>query len=281
MDLRILLIVFGVFGTILFLLISRYMVRGVNLYESKVMGDINRNMRDSFIFLDPKKLFVGTLILTSFMVLLLFFATNIIFAILGGAVCLFAPNFIVNFLRKKRLEQFIYQLPDCLNAVSASLRAGSNLSRAFEMAAIEQVPPMSQELAIVMSEYKIGRSFEDALKNLHKRIPMQEVELLNTAIAISSTVGGNLATTLDSLADTLREKAQIEGKIQALTAQGRMQAWLAMLLPIAVGYMIYKREPEAMSAMFTEPVGWAVSAVLICMMLLANYVIRKIVNIDV
>lgn len=281
MDIRILLLLFGIFGTIVFLFVSRYMIRGVNLYENKVMGDINRNMRDSFIFLDPRKLFVGTLALTAAVTIFLFFATNVVLALLGGVVCLLAPNFIVNFLKKKRLEMFIYQLPDCLNAVSASLKAGSNLSRAFELAAVEQVPPMSQELAIVMSEYKIGRSFEDALKNLHKRIPMQEVELLNTAIAISSTVGGNLAKTLDSLAYTLREKAQIEGKINALTAQGRMQAWLAMVLPVAVGYMIYQREPEAMSVLFTEPVGWAVSAVLLCMMMLAYYIIRKIVNIDV
>ena len=78
---------------------------------------------------------------------------------------------------------------------------------------------------------------------------------MNSAIAISQSVGGNLADTLDTLADTLREKAQVEGKIDALTSQGRMQGWVASLLPVGVALMLNKQEPEAMRVLYTEPIG--------------------------
>ena len=106
-------------------------------------------------------------------------------------------------------------------------------------------------------------------------------ESATCAISISRSVGGNLADTLETLAKTLREKAQIEGKINALTAMGRMQGWVVGLMPVAVMLMLRHQEPEGMKALFNEPIGWATMVVIGILMAVAAMMIRKIVNIDI
>jgi tight adherence protein B len=146
---------------------------------------------------------------------------------------------------------------------------------------MRQPPPLSQEFSLVVAEHRVGRDLSEALEELSVRIPRQELELFTAAVSISRSVGGNLADTLDSLAKTLSEKMHIEGKISALTASGRAQGWVVSLLPVAVGAVLFKQQPQAMGMLFTEVFGWVVLAIISCMMILAVFMIRKIVNIDV
>jgi tight adherence protein B len=151
----------------------------------------------------------------------------------------------------------------------------------MQQIAEQQPPPISQEFMVILSEYKMGRPLEDSLMDMYKRINRQEVDLLISAISISRSVGGNLADTLETLAKTLREKAQIEGKIDALTSMGRMQGWVVGLIPVAVMLMLRKQEPEGMNALFNEPIGWITLAGIALLMFIAVMMIRKIVNIDI
>jgi tight adherence protein B len=100
-------------------------------------------------------------------------------------------------------------------------------------------------------------------------------------VVVSHQVGGDLAGTLDMLAATLRERAQVEERIMALTAMGRMQGRVMMVLPVAVGGMLYLQQPLIMVRLVTEPIGWAVIALAAGMMGVASVAIRRIVAIDV
>ena len=210
------------------------------------------------------------------------------FVILGspGAVCglvggLCLPHFALLRLRRRRADQFIFQLPDALHALSATLRAGVNLPKGLEQLASWQPAPLSQEFGLVLSEYQIGRDLSDALDNMHRRIERPELEILNSAINVSRTVGGNLADTVESLAFTLQEKATVEGKINALTAMGKIQGWVVSFIPLAIGAAMFALDPSRMYPLFTEVSGWITLAIVAVMMLMAVIVIRKIVNIDV
>jgi len=162
-----------------------------------------------------------------------------------------------------------------------SLRAGSNLSRAMTLVVEQQPAPISQEFAIVVSDVKMGQQIEDALTRMYQRVESTEVELFTSAVAISRSVGGNLADTMETLSDTIRERLQIEGKIKALTAMGKAQGVVVGAVPIGMLAVLYNREPEAMHALFTTVPGWWVCALLVIMGVLAFVIIRKIVNIDV
>ena len=268
-------------GTIFYLVAHKYLVAGFDAYERRSMSQFSSGLADNFMFMEPRTLFLGTMISMAVAGILALTTLGVIAAVIVIFLVAGAPFFILKFLKKKRVEKFVYQLPDCLSTVQMSLRAGSNFSRALSMVVEQQPAPISQELALVVAEARMGRSIEDALHSMYERVQSSEVELFVSAVAISRSVGGNLADTLESLSDTIRERLQIEGKIRALTAMGRAQGWVVGLLPLLVAYMLYKREPESISAFVTEPLGWLLSTLMILMACLAIYMIRKIIDIDV
>ena len=270
-----------VFGICLVLGSYQYLVQGAGLYQQQFVRKVGGTLKDSFLYLDPRILFFVNIALLLLAGLIGYFLLGAVGTIMAIVLTSLLPGFAMRTLRKKRAEKFVYQLPDCLSAMAAALRAGTNLTRAIEQAAQQQPIPISQELSLVIAEYKLGRDLNEALDQMYDRMRMPEVELFNSAVAISRNVGGNLADTLLILAETLREKAQMEGKIKAMTAMGRMQGWVVGLMPYVLGLILLRQEPGAMRALFFEPVGWLVLALLGIMTLIAVVMIKKIVNIDV
>ena len=119
------------------------------------------------------------------------------------------------------------------------------------------------------------------MANMEQRIPLQDFSMLVTALRINREVGGNLADTIESLGETLRRKAMMEGKIQSLTAQGRLQGIVMTGLPVLLAVLLNFMEPEAMSKLWTTALGWAVLGVIVVMEALGFFMIRKITSIDV
>ncbi len=197
------------------------------------------------------------------------------------AVIVLLPPFVYRTMRKKRLKRFEEQLPDGLAMISGAMRAGASLSIALESLVKEQPAPLSQEFELFLKEQRLGVDFELSLKSMAERVPLQDFNMLVTALLINKEVGGNLAETMETLADTLRKKAMMEGKIDGLTAQGRLQGIVMSALPIFIGVVLNFIEPEAMSKLWTTTLGWIVLTLIIIMEGLAYLMISKITNIDV
>lgn len=264
-----------------FILIYTIAGNGLKIYRSNFIKKVDHGLKKIFLFKDPETLFLFHILILMTGCLLGYWYADFTGLIIGATLTIALPGFLLQQLKTRRVNKFIYQLPDALNSLSATLRAGTNLTRAMEQIAEQQPHPICQEFTVILSEYKMGRKLDESLADMHKRINRQEVNLLISAITISRSVGGNLAETLETLAKTLREKAQIEGKIEALTAMGKMQGWVVGLIPVAVMLMLRKQEPEGMHALFNEPIGWLVLTGIILMMFIAIMMIRKIVNIDI
>jgi len=254
---------------------------GASRYRLAFLRRAAAALKYNFIVADPKTLFVVSITL---LVALGTIAT-VFFGPLGTIAAAFiatiGPRVGISLCARRRTARFVYQLPDALLALASALRAGSNLSKGLELLATRQPPPLGQEFRIVLAEYRVGRQLADSLEDLRKRMRTPELDLMNTALKVSRRVGGNLADTLESLARTLQEKAHIEGKIDALTSMGRAQGWVVGLLPVFVGLMLYRQQPERMSLLFTQWYGWVVLAVIATMMAGAAWMIHKIVAIDV
>lgn len=268
-------------GVIAFLCTYLFLISGAKIYRHSFVSRVGKGLKASFIFLDPRLLFAVNLIALAVGGLLGLWLAGVFGLIVSVIFIAILPGIILKLMRRRRIERFIYQLPDCLSGVASSLRAGTHLVRAIEQMVSQQPAPVSQEFAVVLSEYRMGRSLDQALTDMCRRIGSVEVELLTSAISISRTVGGNLADTVETLADTLREKGQMEGKIRALTAMGRMQGWVVGALPVLLLIVLYQKNPASMQPLFTEPLGWVTLAILAIMMTLAVLMVRKIVNIDV
>ena len=274
-------LVTAIFGIVGFVLLTRFVTHGAHIYEEQYLSRVAAGFKESFYLVNSKTLFVGNLLAMAIAGVVVFFLLGIIPAIVVIVVIALLPNIAMRLLRKRRSYLFVQQLPDALSAMASALRAGTSLTRVLEQVATQHPAPLSQEFSIALSEYRLGRDLEDSLEDVYRRVRKSEVELLNSAVTISRSVGGNLADTFDTLSETIREKLRVEGKIDALTSMGRMQGWVVCLLPFFVGFAIYKQEPEAMGALVFEPVGWLVFGVLVALMVIAIYLIRRIVNIEV
>ncbi len=204
--------------------------------------------------------------------------------VLGGATVVaiaLLPRFALRWLKKRRLDQLHGQLPDALLMLASGLRGGANLQQAMEGLSRDLSPPISQELALVVREQRLGVAFEDSIEHLAQRVPSQDMQLVSSALRISREVGGNLADTVARLGETIRKRLLMEQKIKALTSQGRLQGMVMTALPALIVLALLQIEPQAMGALFHTVRGWAVLAIAILFEVLGYFWIRKIVSIEV
>jgi len=239
-------------------------------------------LRDMFIDVSPAKLFYGNVTALVLVPGALWFATENPIFVAGAALAIvLLPKFAVAQLRKRRFKRFETQLPDALLMVSGALRAGASLTVAMEGMVKEQRPPLAQEFGLMLREQRLGVDFDAALRNMEARLPLPDFIMVVAGLRISREVGGNLADILETLADTLRRKHQMEGKIAALTAQGKMQGIVMTCLPLFLMLVLTQMEPEAMAPLYHTWYGWATLAVIGVMEVIGYVAIQKITTIDV
>jgi len=146
---------------------------------------------------------------------------------------------------------------------------------------VKQSPaPLNQEFGLLIKRMRLGVTLEDALLEMEKRIPMQSFVMASSAVRISREVGGNLVETIKSMADTLRRKKTMEGKVESLTAQGKTQGSFMAALPILLAVMLSFLEPDAMRQLYTTREGLMVLVVMVIMQVMGFVFIRKITTIS-
>jgi len=238
--------------------------------------------QEFFLFIDPRKLFVANLAIMSLGATVVWILTGTALITLPVFFLLaWLPRFLYAWLRKRRLTRFEQQLPDALMMIAGALRAGLGMNSAMAQLVAEAQPPLSQEFGLFLREQRLGVTFEQSLSNLGRRVNTPSTILIISAMRIANETGGGLAETLERTAQTIRARLQMEGKIGALTAQGKLQAWVVGGLPLLLMSILNKMEPEAMSHLWHTRPGWATLVVVALLECMGIYVIRRIVDIDV
>ncbi len=221
----------------------------------------------------------------------LFLGGNVLFIILGAIFGLRLPKMYANNAATARLRKFDNQLSDTLNLWVNSLRSGYSVLQGMEAIATELSPPVSKEFERVVQEVRLGLTLSQALDNMYRRVPSEDLDLVNTAINIQREVGGNLAEILDIISFTIRERVRIKGEIRTMTAQQRASGWIISLLPIGLAGIIWLITPEYIEELFVMerpfivpevfPCGWLIIGITLVMIFIGLQAIRKIVDIEV
>ena len=267
---------------ILVWLAMQWIDRMLERQKENLAHQASTTLADMFIFLDPQKMFrynVGAMVLVPLVVYLL--SGNPVFTLAALVATYVLPKYYMNLLRERRFKTLEKQLPDALLMITGAMSAGASLNIAIDSMIKEQRPPIAQEFELMAREIRLGVDFDTALLNMEKRNPIPDFALVIAAMRISREVGGNLAEILGSLADTLREKQTMEGKIASLTAQGKIQGVVMTGLPLLVMFGLTQLEPVAMAPLFNTWVGWLTLAVIMTMETMGYFFIRKITAIDV
>lgn len=193
----------------------------------------------------------------------------------------FVPRIYVNLRKRRRLYAFNDQLGDTITLLANSLRSGFSIVQSMETVA-EQLPePISAEFHRVTQEIQLGLNYEEALNNMLRRVPSDDLDLMITAINIQGRVGGNLAEILDTIGHTIRERVRIKGEIRVLTAQQMISGYILTGLPVILGFVLYLINKPYVGRMFSDPCGWIMIGTATIMIVTGFLIIRKIVDIEV
>lgn len=261
-------------------------------YSSEYSADTARELENLFLFISPQKMRLITRTVALILFLLFFvmtgsvdsiggFVRGVAVGLCGAGGTFVMQRLVIKMLKIRRLERFNAQLVDALSGMSNALKAGFSIQQALEAVVKEGTSPIAQEFGVFLQQLRVGVRFEEALADMEHRVGSEDLTLMTQAIEIARQTGGNLTEVFDRIAETIRERQRIEGKIKSLTAQGKMQGRVVGAMPFLLGFMLYMLDPKMMIMFFRSPIGIGIVVLIVIMQLCGSYFIRKIVNIDV
>ncbi len=207
--------------------------------------------------------------------------TSVFFALVFGGLGLLVPRWGIGFLRTRRLNRINEQLGEALTLVSNSLRSGLSLQQGVELVVEEMDAPISEEFATVVKETKLGLPFDEALQNLSERVPTPDLDMVVTAIVTIRETGANLAEVFDVIAHTVRERKKVEGKIQAMTAEGMTQGVMMCGVPPVLIVTFYFLDPGLVEPLFNTVLGIMMLDIIASLDAMGMWMILNTVKIDV
>ncbi|MBZ9845740.1 type II secretion system F family protein [Mesorhizobium sp. CA5] len=190
------------------------------------------------------------------------------------------PLLVLRRARNKRIQKFAKQLPDALDMIVRSLRAGHPASVAIGLVAREMPDPLGTEFGIVSDEITFGLSMEQAVRKLAQRVGFEGLNLLSVSLSIQAKTGGNLTGILHNLSAVLRERQKLVMKIRALSAEGRMSAWIISLFPIVMFFVLQLAAPAYYGAVWGNPMIMPVFVIFGVWALLGDFIMYRMVNFD-
>ena len=216
-------------------------------------------------------------------------ATAIVFALIGYArfnvnlavpvlavLGYIAPAIYLRNRRGQRLRMFEAGLPRAMDLIANSMKAGQSVSQALGAVTENAASPVSDEFRLAQREVELGASVESALTSMVKRIGSSDLRLMVMVITIQHAVGGDLPAILTTLADTMRQRAEMREEIMAATAQSRASSLIITLLPVIAAAFLYFVVPDYFRPMFINPVGWVILGVAAGLLAIGNVIIRRI-----
>ena len=210
-----------------------------------------------------------------------FFGLGFFPGLLMGLLVAILPVVVVKFLAARRGKKFVGQLPDTLNLLSGSLRAGYSLMQGVEAVSQEVEEPMGKELRRVVTEARLGREIEDAMDAVAERMSSPDFAWAVMAVRIQREVGGNLSELLLTVADTMVQRDRLRRDVAALTAEGKISAIILGLLPIGLGIFMWLSNPTYMAPLSQTSLGQVLLGVATVTAGAGFLWMKKIINIEI
>ncbi|HXV68035.1 MAG TPA: type II secretion system F family protein [Nitrospira sp.] len=201
----------------------------------------------------------------------------LLLAMMAGAL----PAGYLYWLKQKRMAMFERQLPEALELVSRALKAGHAFSVGLKLVGDEAADPVGIEFRRVFDEISMGVALPQALKNMTDRLDCVDLRFFVTSVLVQRETGGNLSEIIDSLADLIRKRFELQLKVRALSAEGRFSGIILFFLPLVVGGALYWLNPEYMSILFTDPIGQNMVMLGCVLMVTGAWIMKRMVAIKV
>jgi len=198
-----------------------------------------------------------------------------------GAGMGFLPFVVLRWKKKRKTLKIEKQMPEAMELLSRSLRAGHTLQSTLELVSHEIPAPLGKEMRVTYEEQRLGLSISQALRRMADRVASQDLRYFVTAVLIQTETGGNLAELLETIGGLIRDRLKLKGKVQALTAEGRFSALILIALPLVTFGFLFLINPDYVMVLLTDPLGTKILTGGVFMVILGALVMKKMVTIKV
>lgn len=209
------------------------------------------------------------------------FMLAILFSLLLGLLGFRLPGILVRFLFNRRVAKFDAQLIDALNMMSNAIKSGLSFMQVVQLLERELPNPASQEFAMALKENRVGINLNDALLNMVKRVPSDDLFMIINSVVTLSQQGGDLSEAFDTIANTIRERQRVSQKIRTLAQAGITQATILSSLPLVMLAIMYAVQPEYVELLFTTQLGIGMLVFMVVLMGIGMLWMKKLLTIDI
>ena len=255
--------------------------RAFEQYQARYVARSLRDLSDMFLFLEPRQLVLLNAAAMAVSAGLGSWAGGLFLGAPAAALGFFSPALGVRLYRRRRLRRFESQLAEALQQVANALRAGLAFHQAVEQVARDAPAPLAQEFGLYLKEVKMGVPPDEALSSMAVRVGSEDLQLVAASTNLARQMGGNVSGMFETIADTVRERFRLEGRIRALTSQGRLQGIVVAALPALVAAFLDFYRPDLLRPLFETAYGYALVAAIVLLQATGFVLIHRIVAIDV
>ena len=198
--------------------------------------------------------------------------------VFGGTLGFFVPLLTLRVLAHRRTKKFAEQLPDALNLMVRSLKAGHPISVTMSTVARESADPIGTEFGLAVDEMTYGLSISEAMENMARRVAVEDLDIVVAAVQIQHQVGGNLAEVLANIETVVRDRFRMFAKVRAVSAEGRMSGWMIGLVPVVVWAVLMLLKPGYYGAVSDDPLFKVLISVAIGLWVVGQFTIWRLVS---
>jgi tight adherence protein B len=250
-------------------------------FEWCKVDNIQRRLLQADIYLSPHS-FISIVILLVVLGFLIGWLMGTLMWSLGLAFTLgMIPLVFVRWKRHRKTLKIEKHMPDAMELLARSLRAGHTLQGTLELVSQEIPKPLGTEMRITYEEQRLGLSLSQAFRRMGERVASQDLQFFVTAVLIQSETGGNLSEILDNIGSIIRDRLRLKGKVQSLTAEGRFSALILSLLPFITFLGFYLVNRKYIMALFREPLGVHMLTGGLISMIIGILIMKRMVSIKV
>jgi tight adherence protein B len=203
--------------------------------------------------------------------------------ILAGAAGAFAgafglPRWILIYLKNKRINRFLEELPNAMDVIVRGVRAGLPLGDCFRIIASEAQEPVRSEFRAIMETMALGVPLSESVTKLYERVPVTEANFFAIVIAVQQKAGGNLAEAIGNLSKVVRERKKMKSKIAAMSMEAKASAGIIAALPFVVALLTYLSSPRYIELLWTTQAGKVALAASSLWMMTGVLVMKKMIT---
>jgi tight adherence protein B len=264
-------------------LIGQLALQAADVYRRRFIAQTEEKVESLYLGVSPQRLWMLSLLAAVGGALLLGLIANfsLVLVAVGAIGGFLVPRIYLNTMEHQRRKRFDAQLLEAIPMLAGAMKAGMSLMQAMEQVTREMGPPIRQEFAHALQENRVGKPIMKALLDMRNRIRSDDLDITVNAISIAQETGGVLSDLLVKMGETIRTRNRVRSKINTLSAQGRMQGIIMILMPWFLAALVSMLDPGMMRPMFTTTIGQMLLVAIVVLEGLGWLVIRKIVAIDV